>query len=113
MSRETILQSIRRHLPESSPLPELDGPWIAYPDPVAQFVSVLEMIGGQAIRVSDHAALRFELEKLPQFQQSRRTLCEFAEISPSDVHLSAVADPHHLEDIDFALLPGQFGVAEN
>ena len=48
MSRETILQSIRRHLPESSPLPMLDGPWINYPDPTAQFISVLEMIGGKA-----------------------------------------------------------------
>jgi len=113
MSREAILQSIRRHLPESSPLPELDGPWIAYPDPVSQFVGMLEMIGGKTIRVPDQAALRSELEKLPQYQQSRRTLCEFADLVPSDVDLAAIADPHQLEDIDFAILPGEFGVAEN
>ncbi len=113
MSREAILQSIRRHLPESSPLPELDGPWIAYPDPVAQFVSVLEMIGGKTIRVPDHAVLRSALKTLPQYQQSRRTLCGFADLDSSDVDLAAIDDPHQLEDVDFAILPGEFGVAEN
>jgi L-lactate dehydrogenase complex protein LldG len=113
MSRETILKSIRRHLPESSPLPTLDGPWINYPDPTAQFISVLEMIGGHAIRVPNHASIRAELEKLPQFISSQKTLCEFAEIYPSDVDLRAVTDPHTLEDVDFAILPGHFGVAEN
>jgi L-lactate dehydrogenase complex protein LldG len=113
MSRETILQSIRRHLPESSPLPTLDGPWITFPDPVAQFTSVLEMIGGRAIRVPNLAAIRAELETLPQFVDSKKTLCDFAEIIPSDVDLATVTDPHALEDVDLAILPGQFGVAEN
>ncbi|MFO0917843.1 MAG: LUD domain-containing protein [Planctomycetaceae bacterium] len=113
MPRDTILQSIRRHLPESSPLPDLDGPWITFPDPVAQFTSVLEMIGGRAIRVPNRDAIRAELEKLPQFVDSKKTLCDFPEIVASDVELGTVADPHALEDIDLAILPGQFGVAEN
>jgi L-lactate dehydrogenase complex protein LldG len=113
MSRETILQSIRQHLPESSPLPELDGPWITYPDPIAQFTSVLEMIGGTAIRVPNHDAILAELQQLPHFAGSRKTLCGFAGLCPSDVDLAQITDPHQLEDVDFAILPGQFGVAEN
>ena len=31
----------------------------------------------------------------------------------SSVDLDAVADPHDLESVDWAVLPGQFGVAEN
>lgn len=112
MSRETILQSIRRHLPESSPLPDLDGPWIKYADPVAQFISVLESTGGRAIRVPHHYSIRDELVKLPPFVDSRRTLCEFADL-PGNVDLSSISDPHELEDVDFAILPGRFGVAEN
>jgi len=111
-SRETILQAIRKHLPESSPLPELDGPWIHYPDPVAQFISVLEMIGGKAIRVPDHDSLRAELAKLPQSLAAQKTLSGFADI-PGTVDPNSITDPHQLEDIDFAILPGQFGVAEN
>jgi L-lactate dehydrogenase complex protein LldG len=113
MSRDAILQSIRRHLPQSLPLPELDGPWITFPDPVAQFVSVLEQIGGQAIRVPDRAAIRAELGKLPQFLESKKTVSGLVEAVPSDVDLAAVTDPHHLEDVDFAIIPGEFGVAEN
>ena len=51
-SRDEILASVRKHLVESTPLPELTGPWIEYPDPIAQFASVLEMIGGRCVRVS-------------------------------------------------------------
>lgn len=113
MSRDTILQSIRRNLPQSSPLPELAGPWIKYADPVAQFISVLEMIGGRAIRVPDYAAIRPELEHLVPYIDSNKTLCEFTDLIPSTVDLSTVTDPHQLEDVDFAILPGEFGVAEN
>ncbi len=94
-------------------MPELDGPWIQYPDPTAQFMSVLEMIGGLAIRVPNLAAISAELKTLPQFTGSQQTLSSFAEIATSDVNLAAVTDPHDLETVEFALLPGEFGVAEN
>ncbi|MDZ4686052.1 MAG: LUD domain-containing protein [Planctomycetaceae bacterium] len=112
-SRTQILAAVRRHLPESSPLPELQGPWIEYPDPVAQFAAVLDMIGGRSVRVADVAALQAQLETLPQFVQSQRTLSLIPGIASTGVDLEAVSDPHDLEDIDFAILPGEFGVAEN
>jgi L-lactate dehydrogenase complex protein LldG len=112
-SRDAILRSIRRHLPESSPLPDLDGPWIVYPDPAAQFATVLEQIGGKAVRVADRAALASELKQLPQFLDSRKTVCGLADVVPSDVELAAVDDPHQLADVDLAILPGEFAVAEN
>ena len=112
-SREEILQNIRKHLPESSPLPALDGPWITFSDPTAQFVSVLEMIGGAAVRVPDRAAIPAELARLPWYQESRKTWSGFAGLIPSDLPEDAITDPHQLEHVDFAILPGEFGVAEN
>ncbi|HUQ72439.1 MAG TPA: LUD domain-containing protein [Planctomycetaceae bacterium] len=112
-SRAQILAAVRRHLPESSPLPELQGPWIEYADPVAQFAAVLDMIGGRSFRVPDVAAMQAQLETLPQFAQSQRTLSLIPGIPSTGIELEAVADPHDLEDIDFAILPGEFGVAEN
>lgn len=112
-SRDTILKSVRQHLPESSVLPELDGPWIQYPDPVAQFCSVLEMIGGRAIRVPDMASLATELARLPVYMTSTKTLSMMPGVGATNVELESVADPHELEDIDFAILPGEFAVAEN
>ncbi len=112
-SRETILRSIRQHLPESSPLPDLDGPWITFPDPIAQFANVLELIGGQCIRVPDVAAINAELESLPAYVASTKTLSRIPGVGATSFELDGVDDPHDLEDIDFAILPGEFAVAEN
>lgn len=112
-SRTQILEAVRRHLPESSPLPELGGPWITYPDPIAQFTAVLEMIGGRCVRVPDSAAINDHLASLPEFATSRRVLSLVPAVPSMNVDLDAVADPHDLEDIDHAILPGEFAVAEN
>ncbi len=113
MSRETILRSIRQHLPQSSPLPDLTGPWIRYPDPIAQFASVLEMIGGTCIRVPTVADIAAQLERIPAYASATKTLSLIPEIGPTNVAMDSIDDPHQLDDIDFAILPGHFGVAEN
>jgi L-lactate dehydrogenase complex protein LldG len=112
-SRDEILLAIRKHLPEAMPLPDLDGPWIQYPDPIAQFASVLEMIGGRCVRVPNMAAITAELETLPVYVSAKQVVSTIPGVGTPTVDLNAVADPHALEDIDFAILPGQFGVAEN
>ena len=112
-SREAILKAVRQHLPQASPLPELSGPWIQYPDPIAQFTEVLEMIGGRCIRVPDQAALQRAVMELPVYQQSVKTVSRVPGVGASTVELDSIADPHQLADVDFAILPGQFAVAEN
>jgi L-lactate dehydrogenase complex protein LldG len=112
-SRDEILSAIRRHLPESTPLPDLTGPWIAYPDPIEQFASVLEMIGGKCIRVPDLTAINTELDAIPAYASAAKIVSTIADVGRPNVDLAAINDPHHLEDVDFAILPGQFGVAEN
>jgi L-lactate dehydrogenase complex protein LldG len=113
MSREAILRSIRQHLPQSSPLPESAGPWIRYPDPMAQFASVLEMIGGKCIRVPSVEAIAEQLAQMPQFASAKKTLSLVPGVGGTNVAMGSVNDPHELEDIDFAILPGEFAVAEN
>lgn len=113
MSRETILRSIRQHLPQSSPLPDLNGPWIRYADSVAQFASVLEMIGGKCIRVPSMEALSEQLEQLPQYTSAQKIVSVIPGVGRANVSLDAIEDPHQLEDVDFAILPGAFAVAEN
>lgn len=112
-SRDEILSAIRKRLPESASLPDLAGPWIQYPDPIAQFASVLEMIGGRCVRVPSLAAINAELDSLPAYAAAKQTVSTVPGVGTSTVDLNAVVDPHVLENIDFAILPGQFGVAEN
>jgi len=111
-SREEILSAVRSHLPESAPLPELDGPWIEYPDPLVQFASVLEMIGGRCLRVPTRVNIAAELAQLPAWSTAKQTLSTLPEVSGT-VTLSSIDDPHALEAIDFAVLEGQVAVAEN
>lgn len=112
-SRDLILQSIRRHLPESAPLPDLDGPWIQYADPIAQFAAVLEMIGGRCVRVADVTGIANDLESLPAYVTAGRVLSVNPGVPSKGLAMDDVADPHELENVDFAVLRGQFGVAEN
>ena len=112
-SRDEILAAVRRHLPEASPLPELTGPWIEYPDVIAQFASVLEMIGGRCVRVPNVEAINAELDALPVYSAAKQTVSRVPGAGASTIDFDAIDDPHALEDIDFAILPGEFGIAEN
>ena len=112
-SREQILRSIRRHKIPEFERPSLDEAWIQYEDCRQQFADVLESVGGQAKRVSDMSALQADLDQLPVYQQANRRLMVMDGVAPGSVMLDDVEDPHQLEDVDFALLPAEFGVAEN
>lgn len=112
-SREEILTSVRKHLVESVALPELTGPWIEYPDPIAQFASVLEMIGGRCVRVPNVEAINAELAAIPAYSTAKQTVSRISGAGASTVNLDAIDHPHTLEDIDFALMPCEFAVAEN
>lgn len=111
-AKQTILAAIRRHHLPEAPLPSLDQSWIEYPDPQAQFASVLESVGGRAVFVADLPALNFELAGLPMWSEAKKTV-SLVEGVRGNVELAQLDDPHATEDIDFAILPGEFAVAEN
>lgn len=94
-------------------LPEHEGPWVTYLDPIAQFASILEMIGGRFIRVASESEIAGQLAALPQFSAAKQTLSLVPAAVPGTVNMNQVDDPHQLADIDFAILPGQVAVAEN
>ena len=111
-AKQIILAAIRRHHLTEAPLPSLDQSWIEFPDPHAQFASVLESVGGRAVFVSDVSALNSELATLPTWADAKKTVSLVAGVL-GNTNLESLADPHATEDIDFAILPGEFAVAEN
>ena len=112
-SREKLLASIRRHRPDPVPLPELAGAWIRYPDPHRQFAEVLTSVGGQCLRVADLAAAQAALAELPAAREARQIVSVVAGLGAPTVDLDQVDDPRRLADVDLAILPGAFAVAEN
>ncbi len=112
-SRAAILAAIRRQPLAAQPLPDLDQAWIRYDDPAVQFAEVLRSVGGRCLVVADVEHLRRELSDLPEYASARQICSQAPGVGASNVDLDAVDDPHLLETVDFAILPGEFGVAEN
>lgn len=114
-SRDKIFTALRAALPESSPLPDLPptGPWQTFEDPLKRFAEVLETVGGICVHVADRAAANAELDKLTEYTDAAVRISVVDGIGQSSVDLPSIDDPHDLENVDFAVVPGHFGVAEN
>lgn len=111
-SKETILRAIRNQIVPAADLPSLDQDWIRYDDPLAQFQNVLESVGGKALVVQGSDGLAQALSEIAVYKNAQKTV-SCVEGLVGSVDLQRVEDPHQLEDVDFALLPGHFAVAEN
>ena len=113
-SRDDILAAIRRQQAPETPLPDVaKGPWITFPDPQATFASVLSDVGGKCVTINTIEEADAELERLPAFATARRVYSLVPGIECKNVDPRSIADAHELEDVDFAVLPGRFAVAEN
>lgn len=110
--KQKILDAIRRHHLPEAPLPSLDQAWIQFPDVRAQFAAVLESVGGRAVSVADVPSVNAELATMPAWTTAKK-IVSLVDGIVGNIDLARINDPHATEDIDFAILPGEFAVAEN
>jgi L-lactate dehydrogenase complex protein LldG len=54
-----------------------------------------------------------DLRHFDPFRSAKKTVSCVSGVGCTNFDLEAVSDPHQLEDVDFAVLPGQLAVAEN
>ena len=112
-SRDRILLSIRSVQPPALALPALNGAWTRYDDRRGRFCEILKAVGGQAVFVKNLAELNDRLRELPAYRDAKQ-VCSLVEgAGQSTVDLAHTADPHALQAVDFALVAGEFAVAEN
>ncbi|MEO8271322.1 MAG: hypothetical protein ABI557_16490, partial [Aureliella sp.] len=103
-----LLSKLRRQIVDQVELPEvLEGPWIEYPDPLQQFTTMIEFVGGSCIGLSDLAELPNRLAQWDEWRQADRIFSRVAGV-PGNVDLDAIADPHDLEHLDFVIYPAEF-----
>jgi L-lactate dehydrogenase complex protein LldG len=113
-SKEAILSALRAWHPPEAALPSLaGGPWITFPDPAAQFARVLADVGGRCVRAVTIDEVQRQLDLIPAYSSAAKVYSLAAGIANRNVDPYAIADPHELKDIDFAVLAGEFAVAEN
>jgi L-lactate dehydrogenase complex protein LldG len=111
-SRDAILTALRSASLPPSPLPEPPAP-ITFANLEAQFTEAFTSVGGRLLRVATLPALDAELRSLDLYTQARKIVSLVPGAGVSTVDISTMQRPHELEGVDLAILPGEFGVAEN
>lgn len=111
-SKDDILKAVRNRMVPAVDLPSMEQDWIQYDDPVAHFGDVLATVGGTAVVVEGIDGLAEALGDIPAYVEAKNTVSCIDGLM-GNVDLDRVDDPHHLEDVDFAILPAEFAVAEN
>lgn len=112
-SKDHILQALRRNRPAAAELPTVAHAWTTYADSHAKFAEVQELVGGKVIRARNVEELNQQLSQLPQYVDAEKIVSLVPHVGMSNVDLSTVDSPHGTADVDVAILPGEFAVAEN
>ncbi|MFO0580836.1 MAG: LUD domain-containing protein [Anaeromyxobacter sp.] len=110
--RAAILAALRAAAPADPGLPgpiEVAPP--RWPDHPARFAEAVVAVGGSVERVRDGAALATAVQVLAADLGARRIVSEVPAVKGTEP-LAALADPHLLDGVDLAVLPGAFAVAE-
>lgn len=112
--KQAILDRIRGRFVKAPELPTIDpARLIHFDDPVEHFQEMLRFVGGEPHLVDTPDQVREVLEGIEVFKDARRIASTFPEAVQPTVDLTAIADPHDLSSLDWTVVKGEFGVAEN
>jgi len=112
-TKQRLLKKLRSQTIESQPLPEvIEGNWIKFDDPIAQFAEAMKFVGGVCTTLSSVDELPAKLAEFEQFRQAKRIFSAVPQVA-SNVDLNSTDDAHDLDNLDFVVYPGEFAVAEN
>ena len=112
-SKQSILSAIRKAAINPIDEPSLDHDWITFDDLHGQFEASLELVGGHAVFVESQNEINQRLAGIPAYADAKRVYSSIDGVGQSNVRMNEIDDPHELEDVDFAILTAEFGVAEN
>ncbi|TWT98883.1 LutC/YkgG family protein [Neorhodopirellula pilleata] len=112
--KQAILDRLRGTFIEGPALPEIDpARLIHFDDPVEKFQEVLRFVGGEPHLVDSPQQIREILNGIEVFKNAHRIASTFPEAVSPTVDLTQVDDPHSLSTLDWTIVKGEFGVAEN
>lgn len=113
-SKQAILDRLRGRVVHGPELPAVDPErLIRFDDPVEQFQESLRLAGGHPHLVDEPQQILKTLQGIEVFSSARRIASTIPEAVPPTVDLSAIDDPHQLSSLDWTIVRGEFGVAEN
>ncbi len=111
MSREAILQSIKKNKPELLLVPEINEEVFAEDiNLIETFQSNVKLVGGTLIEINENA-IDSEIKAI--YSNAQRIVSTTTKSTLGTVSINLNTDPHGLEDIDLAIIEGDLGVSEN
>ncbi len=111
MGREAILQSIKENKPDLLPMPTVNVEAFAEDLNILEvFKNNIALVGGN-IKQIEKKAIDTEVKTI--YSKAKRIVSTSSKTALGTVKISIDTDPHELEDIDLAIVEGEFGVSEN
>ena len=111
-SKEDILSKYRKNIRQKFDMPSLDDiKAITYPDPLVQFTTMTESVGGHVIEVKKGQDINTIIKEL--FPDAKEIASNLPEVTIATRNPDAVGRARDLNGTDVGIIRGQFGVAEN
>ena len=110
--KEDILSKYRANIKERYDMPDLtDIKGITYPDPLAQFISMTEMVGGKVVKVEPGKDINEIIKGL--YPDAKEIASNLPEVTIATRNPDTIGSPQALNGTDVGVIKGVFGVAEN
>ena len=111
-SKEDILSKYRKNIQQKYDMPSLDDiKAITYPDPLVQFITMTESVGGHVIEVKEGQNVNDIIKGL--FPEAKEIASNLPEIIIAARNPDEVGRARDLNGTDIGIIRGEFGVAEN
>ena len=111
-NKEEILKRYRDNVRERYDMPDLsDIRAITYPDPLVQFITMSQNVGGKVIEVKEGQDINDIIKEV--YPDAKEIASNLPEVTIATRNPDTVEDASQLNGTDVGIIRGVFGVAEN
>ena len=111
-NKDDILKRYRANVREKFDMPDLsDIKAITYPDPLVQYITMTESVGGHVIEVKEGQDINILIKDL--YPDAKEIASNLPEITIATRNPDEVGRARDLNGTDVGIIRGKFGVAEN
>lgn len=111
-TKEEILSKYRKNIQQRFEMPDLtDIKAITYPDPLEQFISMTQTVGGKVVELKPGQDINVLIKEL--YPDAKEIASNLPEITIATRNPDTIGSPQALNGTDVGVIEGKFGVAEN
>ncbi len=110
-TREKILEAVVQNQPASTSLPDISWFKGNEENTVQQYMDVFKAIGGNVVLADGTDVIKQFIEE--NFDCEKRIVTSHPSLHDSFELISLISDPHEYGNVELAIIPAHFAVAEN